>query len=176
MSRLKELLADENISETAKITLRNKINLIVYQKTTGIKINDIYLQEQVILYYQLAKGRLRYSDFNRAASFLRIDSNDILEIRQPYWYEKVAHIYWTVSSVSIFIILSFFIAIFVYFSIPIRLKIFLSTFIISLLAMLLTFVYQALLLPAAKRIKEEIENNFHIIKRNKAIIKAKQTD
>ena len=42
--------------------------------------------------------------------------------------------------------------------------------------MLLTFVYQASLLPAAKRIKEEIANNFHIIKRNKAIVKARKTD
>ncbi|WP_319419924.1 hypothetical protein [Pleurocapsa sp. FMAR1] len=30
--RLKELLADENISENAKIILRNKLNLIAYQK------------------------------------------------------------------------------------------------------------------------------------------------
>ncbi len=176
LTRLKELLADDNISENAKITLRNKLDLMAYQKTTGIKINNIYLQEQVIHYYKLAKGRLRYSDFKRAALFLSIDSNDILEIRQPYWYEKVAHIYWTISSVFLFIILSFFIVVFVYFSIPIKLKIALSIFIFSLVTMLLTFMYQASLLPAAKRIKKEIENNFFIVKRNKAIIKARQTD
>ena len=176
LNKLKELLADENISENAKITLRNKLELIVYQKTTGIKINNIYLQEQVIHYYKLAKGRLRYSDFKRATSFLRIDSNDILEIRQPYWYEKAAHIYWTISSVFLFIIISFFMSILVFFSMLIELKIVLFVFIFGLIAMLFTFAYQASLIPAAERIKKEFKNNSLIVKRNNAIIKAKQTN
>lgn len=49
--KLKELLADVNISKNAKITLRKKLDLVAYQKTTGIKINNIYLQKQVIRYY-----------------------------------------------------------------------------------------------------------------------------
>ena len=173
-SRLKELLVDENISKTAKISLRNKIELIAYQRITGIKINNIYLQEQVIHYYQLAKGRLKYSDFKRAASFLRIDENDILIIRPPYWYEKIAHVYWTVSSIFIFVILSLVFTTFIYFSMPIWTRLTLLIFIIGFGAIFFTFLYQASLLPAAKRIRNEIENNPFIVKRNKAAMKARQ--
>ena len=172
--RLKELLADENISEIAKISLRNKIELIVYQEITGIKINNIYLQEQILRYHRLAKGRLKYSDFKRAASFLRIDSNDILGIRQPYWYEKAAHIYWTVSSIFIFAVLSLFLAVFIFFSATIRIKLALLILTISFGAMFFTLSYQASLLPAAKKVKDEIENNPFVLQRNKTIIKLRQ--
>ena len=172
--RLKELLADENISETAKISLRNRIELIVSQETTKIKINNIYLQEQILRYHRLAKGRLKYSDFKRAASFLRIDSNDILGIRQPYWYEKAAHIYWTVSSIFIFIVFSLFLAVFIFLSATIRIKLALLILIISFGVMFFTLSYQASLLPAAKKIKDEIDNNPFILQRNKTIIELRQ--
>ena len=172
--KLKELLADVNISKNAKITLRKKLDLVAYQKTTGIKINNIYLKKQVIRYYELAKGRLKYSDFKRATSFLEIDSNDILIIRPPYWYEKIAHIYWTISSAFLFTIVSFFIAILIFASISIRLKTAFLIFIFGLIVLLFTFSYQASLVPDAKKVKQELENNPLIIRRNNAIAKAKQ--
>ena len=173
--KLKKLLADEHISEKAKITLRNKLELIAYQKTTGIKINNFYLQEQIIRYHQLAKGRLKYSDFKRASSFLRINSNDILEIRKPYWYEKAAHIYWTVSSIFMFAVLSLFLAGFIFLSTTIKIKLAFLIFIISFGAMFFTLSYQASLLPAAKKVKDEVDNNPFILQKNKTIVKLRQS-
>ncbi len=122
LSRLKELLADENISEKAKITLKDKIDLIAYQEITGIKINNIDLQNQIIQHFKLAKGRLKYSDFKRAALFLQIKKNDIFEVRKPYWHEKIAYIYFSLLSIFAFILFSFSLFILVYYSMPIRLK------------------------------------------------------
>ncbi|WP_319419923.1 hypothetical protein [Pleurocapsa sp. FMAR1] len=58
----------------------------------------------------------------------------------------------------------------------IKLKIALLILIIGLGAMLFVFAYLASLLPTAKRIRYEIENNPFIIKRNKEIIEMRQTN
>lgn len=175
LTKLKELVADENISETAKKTLQDKINLAVYQKITGLKINNIYLQEQIIQCYELAKGRLKYSDFQRAFTLLQIDSNDILTIRKPNIYEKFFYIYSIFLAICFFIFFAFFFIILGFFAISIKQQV--AAFILVLFsgAMLFVFSYQASLIPCANRIKDELEKNPFIIQRNKAIIELRQT-
>ena len=184
LTNLKELLADENISEKAKIALREKINLIAYQKTTGIKTNDIYLQEQIIDYYRLSKGRLRYSDFRRAFALLKIDDNDILIIRNPNIFERIAHIYWTISSIFFFcVIVSLTIILLYSYRISIlqqilvalsieQISIFLLIICFSII--LFFFLYQASLIPTGKRIKNELRKNKLIVKKNLKKIELRQ--
>lgn len=73
-----------------------------------------------------------------------------------------------------FTIVSFFIAILIFASISIRLKTAFLIFIFGLIVLLFTFSYQASLVPDAKKVKQELENNPLIIRRNNAIAKAKQ--
>lgn len=175
-TRLRDLLDDENISENVKRSLQDKINLIAYQKITGIKTNNIYLQEQIIQYYKLSKGRLKYSDFKRAFTLLKIDSNDILTIRIPNIYERIFHIYWIFASILTFVFFSFLLVVLIYFSMYIRQKIGIFMMIVGSGAMLVTFAYQASLIPTAKRIRDELKNNPFIIQRNKKILELRQTD
>lgn len=175
-SKLKELLTDENVSEKAKITLRDKLDLIAYQKITKIEINDVFLQEQIICYCKLAKGKLKYSDFKKAVSLFKINDDYILTIRKPDWYERLFHVVWVILSVCVFILFSWFIFVLVYFPSDIQLKIVLLILTIGLGAMFFAFMNLASFLPAAGKIKNEIEKNPFIIQRNKAITKAIQTD
>ena len=175
LTNLKELLADENISEEAKIALKEKINLIAYQRRTGIKINNIYMQKQIVDYYRLTRGRLRYSDFKRVFALLKIDDNDILIIRNPNIYEKIAHIYWIFLSFVIFVLIGLLSIAFLYSSaISIQQKIFLLLLIVCLIGILFIFAGLASLIPTAKKIENEIRRNKFIIQRNREMIELRQ--
>lgn len=173
-SALKDLLADENISEKAKKTLKSKIDSIVYKNVTGIT-TDVHLQEKIINYYELADGRLRYSDFKKALTFLKIDRNGILTIRKPNIFEFIFYGYWILMSVFVFLVLFVLWFAFVYATISIRERIFLLLLIINFVVILLLFLSQASLIPTAKKIRNEIESNPLILQSNQKIIEQKQT-
>lgn len=104
LSVLKDLLADQNISKKAKKTLQSKVDSIVYKNITGITANK-YLQEQIINYYELAEGRLKYSDFKKCQSFFKIKDNGILTIRKPNILEIFFYGYWILMSGLAFLVL-----------------------------------------------------------------------
>lgn len=99
--KLKDLLADENISKQAKRTIRNEIDSIIYKKITGIS-SEKDLQEKIINYHELSEGKLRYSDFQKAKSFLKIERDGRLNIRTPNIFERILQIYWFFMSVLVF--------------------------------------------------------------------------
>ncbi|VEP14680.1 membrane hypothetical protein [Hyella patelloides LEGE 07179] len=175
LSRLRELLADENISEKAKITLRDKIDLIAYKKVTGIEAN-IYWQKKIIHYYNLAEGRLRYSDFKRAFTFLKININGELEIRKPNKTEIFLQLIWILASISVFTVLSLLLFAFVYATMSIRARIALFMLIIYFGLMLFLFLWLTSLIPTARKIKNELENNRLILQSNHRNIELKQTN
>jgi hypothetical protein len=100
LSTLRDLLADNNISENAKKKLREKIDLIAYKRVTGIKKNKSW-QKKIINCYELAEGKLEYSDFKRAFNFLKIDKNGNLEIRKPNRVEWILIIGATVVAILV---------------------------------------------------------------------------
>ena len=172
--KYQELLADKHISAKAKKILQDKVESIVYKKVTGITTNK-YLQEKIINYYELADGKLRYSDFKKAFTFLEIDQQGILRIRGPNTCERISQIYWILMSGLVFLFLSLLWFAFVYATISIQARISLLVLIINVWVMLFLFLSQASLIPTAKKIRNEIESNPLIIQSNKAIIESKQT-
>lgn len=174
LTNLKNIIADENISKTEKTLLREKIKLINYQKRTGIKTNNIYIHEQIIEYYRLARGRLRYSDFKKAFALLKIDENDVLIIRDPNIAEKIAHIWFIISSTFFLGIILLLLTALIYFLISIQQQIFLFLSIICLGIIFVVFADLTSLIPAAKRIKNEIRRNKLIVQRNRRKIELRQ--
>lgn len=174
-SMLKDLLADENISKKARKTLQSKIDSIVYKKITGIT-TDKYLQEKIINYYELADGRIRYSDFKKALAFLKIDRNGILTIRKPNIFERIFQVYWILMSGCALLMLFALWFVFVYVTISIQVRIAVLLLIINFGVMLFLFLLQASLIPTAKKIRDEVESNPLILQSNKAIINLKPTN
>ena len=173
LSALQNLLANENISEKAKITLRNKIESIAYKKVTGIT-SDINLQKKIINYYNLADGRLKYSDFKRAFIFLKIDRNGILTIRKPNLWERSFQIYSFLASAFVFIVLSLLLLAFFHYTASVRIQIFILLLIIFFCNILFLFLSEASSIPIAQKIRNEITSNPLIIHSNQVAIKAKQ--
>lgn len=173
-TKLKELINDNNISGEAKESLRLKLDLLAYQRVTGIKTKNIYLQKRIIKYCKLAEGRLRYSDFNRAFLFLQIDEHGSLFVRQPNNLEKGFRLFWTILSIITVVPLCFLLAILVYVSMPIRIWFTVLLLIVVLFAMLLSFTFQASLIPTAAKIRKEVEENYFIIQHRNRRKKLKQ--
>lgn len=156
LSALRDLLADKNISEKAKIVLRDKIDFIAYKKVTKITANT-YWQKIIINYYELAEGRLNYSDFRRAFTFLKIDKGGLLKVEKPKKIDRFFQLFWLFISVFVFIILTLLSLIYVYGTISVRQRIFILFLIIIAYVMLLLSSLQASLINVAKKIREEIE-------------------
>jgi membrane protein implicated in regulation of membrane protease activity len=158
LSTLRDLLADENISEKAKRLLRYKIDLIAYKRVTKIKKNK-YWQKKIINCYELAEGRLRYSDFKRAfkLNFLNIDKNSNLEIRKPNIVEWILIICATVAAILVLVafLLLLYLLIFVAMSIQNTITILLLT--MFSLFLLLIYLFPVSSIFAANRIKKEIK-------------------
>lgn len=173
--KCQELLADQHISEKAKKILQGKVDSIVYKNVTGITVNK-YLQEQIINYYELAEGRLKYSDFKKALAFFKIKNNGILTIRKPNILEIFCYGYWILMSGLAFLVFSLLCFAFVYATISIKERIALSLLIINFGVMLFLFLSQASLIPIAKKIRKVIETNPLIIQSNKAIIESKKNN
>ena len=83
ITRLKKMLTDEYIPEEIKENIRREIRFVRCKQTdkTVTRITrNIYLQDEIITYYLLSKGRLRYPDFRKILGFLEISQNGILII------------------------------------------------------------------------------------------------
>lgn len=156
LSVLRDLLADKNISEKAKIVLRDKIDSIAYKKVTKVTANT-YWQKRIINHYELAEGRLNYSDFRRAFTFLKIDKNGLLKVEKPNKVDRFFQLFWVFVSVFVFLILTLLSLIYVYGTISIWQRIIVLFLIIIAYTMLLLSSLQASLINVAKKIREEIE-------------------
>lgn len=162
-TKLRELLTNDNISSEAKEILRDKLDLLAYQKATGIKSKDIHLQKRIIEYYKLAEGRLKYSDFNRAFLFLEVDRDGNLYIRKHSKIEKFFQIFWNISSTIVFILIYLLLAILIFAPIPTRMQLGILLYTICLFVIFFLFISQTYSLPAAKKIRDEVEKNPFII-------------
>lgn len=158
LSKLKELLADENISESAKDKLKDKIDLIAYQKITGLPA-DIHLQKKIIKHYELAEGRLKYSDFKRCFAFLKINKKGYLYLRNINIFDWLDFIASFFLSFSIFLLLILLTLVFVYAQISFIGRVTCGVLIIVLIMFLTWFSARALSIFVVKKLREEINAN-----------------
>ena len=156
--RLKELLADENISQSAKNKLRDKIDLIAYKKITGLSAN-IYLQKKIIKHYELSEGRLKYSDFKITFSFLKIDSDGHLYIRKTKWHDWLLPIYFGILSLMLSVILSLLMFVFVYAPISTQIRIVCAILLLAFSVLLGLCFAQTSSVFIVKKVREEINRN-----------------
>lgn len=159
ISRLKEIkdfFGENSITEKSKVILREKINSMIFEIITGIKA-DKYLRERVMALYENSKGRLSYDDFRKARFFLEIKDDGSLEIRNIRIPDRAAHYFNRVVSLLYFLMGSLLLIVSI-----------LATNLIGRLILILcaSFIFALALftmsqsgsLPAAEKIKGEIEN------------------
>lgn len=165
---LQKLHADKNISEKAKITLRDKIDLIAYRKATGINTNKIRLYEEIIRYCKLSEGRLKYSDFKSSLSLHQINNNGVLTTREPNIFEIFITGIFTLCFVLFSMLTCILFAVLIYSTLPIKQQLLFSALTIIFIAVSFVFAKAASFVYIAKKIKNEIETNPFIIQSNKA--------
>lgn len=90
---LRAAIADNSLSQKAKVAATQELETIAYRYTTGIKADKVILEEIYHL-VQSSNRNINYHDFKNALSYLKISNRGNLELRKINLFDFLVFLYW----------------------------------------------------------------------------------
>lgn len=158
IKKLEEILSDEVISPRQKRLTRDKLNSIAYRYATGIKAETV-VQEKIVEYHELAQGRLEFDDFKKALSFLNIDRNGILIVREIKLFDYITQGYWIALTGLIAIFNLYLFSNLIFLPLSVAEQIHWGLILVFNSVIFLIFRSRISILSSVRKIRDEIKNN-----------------